>query len=443
MKNLKLEHDEILKLQEKLQKMNPVDLAEYIKGLEDSEKMLSIKLLDKELLADTFSELPKKEKAKIIANLADDEIEDIFEELESDELADTIQELPANMVSKLLSYVSEEKRPLVNRLLGYPRESVGSIMSVDFLKAKINTEKSKILKRVHESDIAAANLEVIWIVDQTLKLIGFVYLADLLRLESESIEEILNPLIAYVHTTDDQEKAAKMVNRYHLEALPVVDSEGRLVGSIATEVILEVMTDEFQEDMLNLQGISTSDEDDEPYLETSIFKISKKRFSWLVILMFTATITSMLIRNYESILASSVALIAYIPVLMDTGGNSGSQATTTMIHALARDEVNFTDFFSVLFKEVRIGLVVGLIMAIINFARIIIMDKVGFMVALTVSLTLWFTLIIAKSIGGVLPLIAVKFKQDPTVMAGPLITTLVDTVSLVVYFEMAKILLHL
>ena len=347
------------------------------------------------------------------------------------------------MVNKLLNYVSEEKRPLVNRLLGYPRESVGSIMSVDFLKAKINTEKSKILKRVLESDIDAKNLEVIWIVDQTLKLVGFVYLADLYRLKNESILEILNPIIAYVQTTDDQEIAAKMVNRYHLEALPVVDSEGRLVGSIITEIILDVMALEFEEDLLNLQGITSSPEDDEIYLETSIFKISKKRFSWLIILMFTATVTSMLIQKYEAVLASSVALIAYIPVLMDTGGNSGSQSTTTVIHSLAKDEIQFSDFFKVLFKEMRIGLLVGFIMSIVNFARIMLMDSVGTMVALTVSLTLWITLIVSKSIGGVLPLLAVKLKQDPTVMAGPLITTLVDTTALIVYFEIAKVFLSL
>lgn len=441
MKNLSLEHEELLALQSKLQDMNPVDLAEYISDLEEGEKMVCIKLLDKELLADTFSELSPKEKKQIISNFTDNEIEEIFEQLESDELVDTIQELPANMVNKLLNYVSEEKRPMVNRLLGYPRESVGSIMSVEFIRGKVGASKEDPLRQVQVSPVDAKNLELIWIVDQTLKLKGFIFLADLIRLKSPSLEEILNPISAFVRASDDQEIAAKMINKYHLEALPVVDSEGRLVGSVVTESILDVMVDEFEEDLLNLQGISSSSDIPVSYLESSVFSISKKRLSWLLILMFTATITSFLIRRYEAVLASSVALVAYIPVLMDTGGNSGSQSTATIIQALAKNEVEFSDLFSVLMKEIRIGFLVGSIMAVLNFIRVLLMDGVGFITALTVSLTLLITLMISKAIGGVLPLIAARLGQDPTVMAGPLITTLVDTAALVIYFEMAQLLL--
>lgn len=443
MKRINLNHEELIELQSKVKNMNPVDLADYIVSLDYKEQVLCIKLLEKEHLAHTFSELPRKNKEKLIESLTEDEIKEMFEELESDELVDTIQELPANMVNKLLNHVSDKKRPLVNKLLGYPKESVGSIMSVDFLMAKEHSLKEEILQKVYQTNIDATNLEVIWIVDKTLKLKGFIYLADLLRLKENNVEEILNPISSCVTTLDDQEVAAKLINRYHLEALPVVDLEGRLVGSIVTETILDVIVDEFEEDILNLQGINKSNEEHESYLDMSVFKISKKRLSWLVILMFTATVTSILIQRYEAVLASSVALVAYIPVLMDTGGNSGSQSTATVIQSLARDEIGIKDFFRVLFKEIRIGLVVGLVMGMLNFVRIMIMDRVGMDVAFVVSFTLLVTLVVSKSIGGILPLIAIKFKQDPTVMAGPLITTVVDATALIVYFEIAKLFLNI
>lgn len=440
MKNLNLEEKELIYLQEKIQKMNPVDLADYIEELDNDEKLVAIKLLNKDLLAETFSNLSRKNKNELIDKFSDDQIRDIFNYLESDEVVDTILEFPANMVNELLAHVSSEKRPIINELLGYPEESVGSIMSVDFVKASITRTKSEILNRVYNTNINAKNLEIIWIVNTGLKLIGYVYLADLVRHDSEDISSIIRDVVAYVNTNDDQEVAAKIFNRYHLEALPVVDSEGRLVGSIVTETILDVLRDEFTEDIYNLQGIETTDDS---YLDTSIFTIARKRFSWLLILMFTATITSALIQRYEAILATTVALVAYIPVLMDTGGNSGSQSTATVIQSLALNEIEFSDFINVVLKEVGVGIIIGILMAIMNFARIMLMDGVSVGVALTVSITLFVIVIISKTIGGILPLIAVKFNQDPTVMAGPLITTVVDTAALLVYFEIASILLNL
>ncbi|MDO5037703.1 MAG: magnesium transporter [Tissierellia bacterium] len=445
MENLKLSElteQELLTLQDELQNMNPVDLAEYLESLDEEDQVLSVKLLDKDLLAETFSELSSDHKQQLLASFSDQDIQEMVGRLDSSDLVDTIQELPANMVNKLLKYIDPQKRPSINKLLGYPQESVGSIMTIDFIKAKASEGRSRILDKVKNSDMNARNLELVWIVSESLKLIGFAYLADLYRLEGEDIEEAINPIAAYIHTTADQEEAAKMVNRYHLEALPVVDSEKRLVGAIVSEIILDVMTDEFEEDIYNLQGIQ-SDDEDLSYLEDSVFSISKKRLSWLLILMFTATITSALIQRYEGLLASSVALVAYIPVLMDTGGNTGSQATATVISSLARNEIDEEDFWSVIFKETRVALVVGLVMGILNFARIMAMDGVGPGIALTVSITLLATIVLAKLIGGSLPLIAEKFNQDPTVMAGPLITTVVDIGTLVLYFEIARRLLHL
>lgn len=437
---LNLTQQELLDLQKKIQAMNPVDLADYIEELEPDEKAVCIKLLDKELLAETFAELSPRNKEELITVLTAGQIADIFVELDADEVVDTIQELPANMVNKLIKYVSDDRRPFVNQLLGYPQESVGSIMSIDYVKAKTTRTKSEVLDFVYESDIDAENLEVIWMVDQKLKLVGFIYLADLVRLKGESLEDIINPIVASVTTLDDQEMAAKVINRYHLEALPVVDLEGRLVGSIITEMILDVMTEEFQEDIYNLQGMAPTEES---YLDTPIFSIAKKRFSWLLILMFTATITSKLIQGYEAVLAGSVALIAYIPMLMDTGGNSGNQATATIIQSLALNEIEGKDFLKVIGKEAGIGLMIGGVMAVFNFARVMLMDGVTIEVACTVSLALTVTIVVAKVIGGVLPLLAVKLKQDPTVMAGPLLTTIVDTIALTVFFEFAKIILGL
>ncbi|MDY2986049.1 MAG: magnesium transporter [Peptoniphilus sp.] len=438
----KYDIDEIKELQKSINLMDPVDLAEIFEILSPYEIAIRIKLLNKDLLADTFALLSSSKKVDIIKTLSRENIMELIKELDEDELVDTLQELPANMVGKLMNHFIEEgRRPIINELLGYPDESVGSIMSVNFMSAKISRSIKDILNKVVTSDLDANKLEQIWITDNSLKLKGFVYLADLLRNVEKNVEFILHPINKTVSAYDDQEIVAKLAFRYDLSEIPVVDSENRLIGTVPAEWAIDVMVDEYNEDISNIHGIT--DIDDDSYMEVSNLKIAKNRITWLIICLITATMTGFIIKRYESTLATSVVLAAYIPMLMDSGGNAGSQASTTVIRALYIGEVDYHTILKVMLKELKIGFYVGIALVFINILRIFFMDSVSTQVMLTVSITLLITVMISKVIGGMLPLIADKFKIDPTVMAGPIITTIVDTVALLIYFEVASKLINL
>lgn len=434
--------EEIKELQKSINVMDPVDLADIFETLLPYETALRIKLLNKDLLADTFALLSRDKKVDIIKSLSKENIMELIKELDEDELVDTLQELPANMVGKLMNHFIEEgRRPIINELLGYPDESVGSIMSVNFMAAKISRSIKDIIDKVISSDLDANKLEQIWITDNSLKLQGFVYLADLLRHTDGKIEDIINPINKTVRAHDDQEIVAKLAFRYDLSEIPVVDSENRLIGTVPAEWAIDVMVDEYNEDISNIHGIIELDDDS--YMEVSNFKIAKNRITWLIICLITATMTGFIIKRYEATLATSVVLAAYIPMLMDSGGNAGSQASTTVIRALYVGEVGYHTILKVMLKELKIGFLAGIALVFINVIRILVMDSVSMQVTLTVSITLLITVMISKVIGGMLPLIADKFKIDPTVMAGPIITTIVDTVALLIYFEVASKLINL
>lgn len=420
--------------------MNPVDIAEIFNHLDKEEIAMSIKLLEKDILADTFAELNKEKKEEVISLFTDDNIISLMQDLDKDELVDTIQELPASLVKRIMGFIDDERRPIINTLLGYPDESIGSVMSVNFITAKISNSNHEILKLIKESDIDSEKLELVWITDNKLTLIGFVYLADLIKTDNDNIESILRPIIQTVSATDDQEVAAKLAARYDLTDIPVVDSENRLIGTVPTEWALDILVEEYREDMDNISGI-TEAESDESYLDQKDLSIAKTRTTWLAICLITATLTGFIIQRYEETLAASVALAAYIPMLMDSGGNAGSQASTTVIKSLYTGEINHKNILKVIFKESRIGIMVGVVLVVINFIRILLLDTEDLGLALTVSITLLITVIISKIIGGILPLIADKFKLDPTVMAGLIITTIVDTIALLIYFEVASILI--
>ncbi len=427
-------------LQEKINNLNPVDLAEELIKLSESELAICIKLLDKDLLADGFALLPQKNKIQIIESLSDEKIMILIKELDEDELVDTLQELPANMVRKLMNhFIDEERRPIINELLGYPDESVGSIMSVNFLSVKNNIEPSVAIQKVLDSDLDANRLEQIWITDESLILTGYVYLADLLRNKDKDIKKISYPITASVYASDDREVVAKIAYKYDLSEIPVTDSEGRLIGLVPTEWAIDIMHEEHEEDLAHIHGITESSHD--LYWEKSSFQIAKDRTTWLIICLLTATLTGFIIQRYEAVLATSVILTAYIPMLMDSGGNAGTQSSTTIITALYSGEVNYRESFKVIFKEFKIGIIAGLALVIVNMFRMFILDGVSMQVNLTVSITLLLTVVLSKVIGGILPLIADKIKIDPTIMAGPLITTIVDTFVLLVYFEVASFFL--
>lgn len=431
---------ELQAIKERINRLNPVDLADQLAKLPEEELAIWIKLLNKDLLADGFANLPQKNKIKIIESLSDERIMILIKELDEDELVDTLQELPANMVRKLMSrFIDPERRPIINQLLGYPKESVGSVMSVDFLSVKSSIEPSTAIEKVLQSDLDANRLEQIWVTNESLILVGYIHLADLLRNKDKDIEEILYPITASVYARDDQEVIAKIAYKYDLAEIPVTDSEGRLIGLVPAEWAIDIMHDEYEEDIANIHGITEPSH--EVYWEKSSLQIAKDRTTWLIICLLTATLTGFIIQRYEAVLATSVILTAYIPMLMDSGGNAGTQSSTTIITALYSGEVNYRDSFKVIFKEFRIAMIAGLALVFVNMIRMSALDAVSLQVNLTVSITLLLTIVLSKVIGGILPLLADRIKIDPTIMAGPLITTIVDTFVLIVYFEVASFFL--
>ncbi len=431
--------DNLNKIQEYINRMDPVDIADKLEILPDKDVAIWIKLLNKDLLADAFTELRTENKIRVVNILSDESIKDLVRDLDEDELVDTLQELPANITKKLMTvHIDKDRRKIVNELLGYPEESVGSIMTVNFLSVKETVTPKAAMDKVMRSDLDAEKLEQIWLTDQSLVLMGFVYIADLIRYQDKTLKELSQSITASVSPTDDQEVVAKLSIKYDLGEVPVVDSENRLIGIVPAEDVIDVVHEEMQEDMSNITGIS---EQAETYLDEPSFKIARTRTTWLIICLLTATMTGFIIHRYESLLASYVALTAYIPMLMDSGGNAGSQASTTVIRSLYAGEISFKDFLKVVLKEGSIGIIAGVILVIINFIRLIVLDHAELGVNLTVSITLVLTIIFSKVMGGILPLIADKFHLDPTVMAGPLITTIVDTLVLLIYFEVASLLL--
>lgn len=433
--------ERLAKIKETINKMDPVDIADKLEILPEKDVAIWIKLLNKDLLADTFTELRPENKARIVNILSESSIKDLVRDLDEDELVDTLQELPANITKKLMDFhIDKDRRKVVNELLGYPKESVGSIMTVNFLSVKENLTPKQALDKIMASQLDAEKLEQIWITNQSLVLLGFVYIADIIRYQDKSLNELLTSISATVNPYEDQEVVAKLSYKYDLGEVPVVDSENRLIGIVPAEDVIDVAHDEFQEDISNITGIS---DQSESYLNESSFKIAKARTTWLIICLLTATMTGFIIHRYENLLASAVVLTAYIPMLMDSGGNAGSQASTTVITSLYSGEIGIKDFFKVIIKEASIGIITGLILVIVNFLRLMIMDRAAIAVNLTVSLTLLLTIIFSKVMGGILPIIAEKCKIDPTVMAGPLITTIVDTLVLLIYFEVASLMLGL
>ena len=433
--------DNLKQLQLEINKMNPVDIADRLEVLPEKSVAIWIKLLNKDLLADTFTELKPENKDRVLKILSEENIKDLVKELDEDELVDTLQELPANMVKKLMtSHIDSDRREIINELLGYPEESVGSIMTVNFLSVKSSDSPAQAMKKVMESDLDAEKLEQIWVTDESLVLTGFVFIADLIRNKKATIESITQQITAVVGPTDDQEVVAKLSIKYDLGEVPVIDSEGRLIGIVPAEDVIDVVHEELQEDFANITGIS---DQGESYIDESSFTIAKNRTTWLVICLITATMTGFIIQRYESLLAQAVALTAYIPMLMDSGGNAGSQSSTTIMTQLFSGNLSAKDFLKVVFKEIRVGTLVSLVLVAINFLRILVVDNVNIAVNLTVSLTLFLTIVLSNIIGGLLPLLADKLNIDPTVMAGPLITTIVDTGVLLIYFEVASLLLGL
>ncbi len=431
-----------------LEEQNPADINDIIDELSDEKSFLIYRLLPKELAAEVFVEMDTDKQEFLINFFSDSQLKDVFDELYYDDTADIIEEMPATVVKRILKVVSPDMRKAVNELLKYPEDCAGSIMTTEFVRLKKSFTVSESLDLIRSVGVNKETIYTCYVTDDKNHLIGIVTAKDLLLSElDESISEIMEENVISAHTLEDTEEIALMFSKYDFLALPVVDKENRLVGIITVDDAIDVMQEETEEDFSKISAITPNDTE---YLKTPVIKLWASRIPWLMILMISATFTGMIISKFESALAVLPILTAFIPMLMGTGGNAGSQASVTVIRGISLGQVEFKDFFKVVWKECRVSLLCGIILGIAAVGKVMLVDnlimnnpEVTVFVALVVGITLFATIVSAKIIGCILPLLAKRVGLDPAVMASPLITTLIDTVSLLVYFYFATLILNI
>ena len=424
-----------------LSQMNVVDIAYWLEELDDDKILVLFRLLPKDMAAEVFSHFSKEQQEFIIESIADREIKSIIDELFLDDTVDLIEEMPANVVKKVLRNTSEERRKLINQLLKYPDYSAGSLMTIEFVDLKKEMRVDQALESIRKNGVDKETINICYVIDSSRKLEGIIPIRKLILSDpSDILKDIMETNFISVHTLDDQEQVANIFRKYDLLAVPVVDNEERLVGIITIDDIVDIIEEENTEDFHKMAAIQPSDEE---YLKTKVTALAKHRVIWLLVLMISATFTGTIIQRFEEVLQSVVVLTYFIPMIMDTGGNAGAQSATLIIRGLALDEISLSDIFKVIWKELKVSILVGISLAVINFARIIIMKQASAIIAATVSVSMLFTVILAKVIGGSLPILAKKIGLDPAIMAGPLITTIVDALALLAYFSIASWVLGL
>lgn len=429
------------KLKELLEGLNPADIATLFEDLKANEIILLFRLLPKDLAAETFVEMEPEHQQALIDDFNDSELKEVVDELYIDDAVDLIEEMPANVVKRILRSADPATRRTINTLLKYPDDSAGSIMTTEFVQLKKHMTVNDAIKRIRRTGVDKETIYTCYVTEDNGKLIGLVSVKTLLLAdENDIIGDIMETNVIYVNTLDDQEDVANDFDKYHFMALPVVDDECRLVGIVTFDDAIDVLQDEATEDIEKMAAIVPTDK---PYMRTGVFETFKKRIPWLLLLMVSATFTGIIITNYENKLASVMVLTAFIPMLMDTAGNSGSQSSVTVIRSLSLNEIEFSDIFKIIWKEMRVAVLCGLVLAAASCAKVMLIDRVSFAVALVVSVTLLITVFVAKLVGCTLPLAAKKIGFDPAVMASPFITTIVDALSLLVYFNVATIILHI
>ncbi|MBS9776013.1 MAG: magnesium transporter [Fusobacterium sp.] len=430
-----LEKNKLAELREILIEENPIDIAELFEDFPQEKCLVIFKILPKDLSSEVFSYLPPEKQLEVIENITDEEIRDIIEEMYLDDTVDFIEEMPANIVDKILQNTSADKRNLINQFLKYPENSAGSVMTVEYISFKGNMTVEQAISYYRKIARNKEETDICFVIDKSRKLVGEISLKTLILSNDENlIEDEMDTNIASVGTKDDQEEIAALFRKYDVTTMPVVDNDNRLVGVITVDDIVDVIDQENTEDLQKMAAMNPSDEE---YLKESVFSLAKHRIVWLLVLMISATLTGLVIEKYQGILQSVVVLAMFIPMLMGTGGNAGAQSSTLVIRGIALEEIEMSDIFQVIWKEFRVSVVVGIILASINFLRIFYINKMDLNLSLVVCGSLLVTIIIAKMIGGALPLIAKTLKIDPAIMASPLITTIVDTAALMVYFKLA------
>ncbi len=436
-----IEEKNYQKIKKILNEMNEYDIAEILEELPQKELIKIFRLLNKDIAADVFSYMDTDKEAMIIASLTEKEAVDIINDMAADDATDLMDEIPANVVHRLLKKVDPETRRDINQLLKYPDNSAGSIMTVEFVDFKEDLTIRDAVKKIRQEYDDKETINICYVIDNKRKLIGKVTLKDLVvNNEEKIIRDIMDDDIHPVNTLMDQEEVAKIIQDYDITAVPVVDSEGKLVGIITIDDVVDIIEEEATEDIEKMAAITPTEKS---YLKLSVFDIWKSRIPWLLLLMISATFTGKIIQHYETALAACVILTSFIPMLMDSGGNAGGQASVTVIRGLSLNDIEFSDIFKVIWKEFRASILIGITLAIANFAKLMLIDKVSITVAAVVCLTLILVVIIAKFIGCTLPIFAKKLGFDPAVMASPFITTIVDAISLFVFFQIAVNLLNI
>ena len=435
------ENKEYLKLREALSEHNDADIAAWIEEL-DEERMLKIfRILTKNQAADVFSYLDVDLQQKIISAMSEKEAAGIIDNLMADDAADLMDEMPANIVTRILANANADTRREINQLLRYPDDSAGSIMTVEFVDLKESSTVREAIERIRKVGVDSETIDVCYVLDSGRHLLGTVALRYLLlSKDDEIIGDIMHENVIALNTMMDQEEVARQFKKYDFTTMPVVDNENRLVGIVTVDDIVDILEEEATEDMEKMAAILPSDK---TYMKTSVFETYKKRIPWLLLLMVSATFTGAIIKSFEDALSVCAVLVAYIPMLMDTGGNAGGQASVTVIRGLSLGEIEYSDVPGVIWKEIRVAVFCGLTLAAANFAKLLIFDHVAVPVAITVCLTLIAAVLMAMLIGCVLPVGAKRLGFDPAVMASPFITTIVDALSLLVYFRFATMILKL
>ena len=413
--------------------MNEVDIASLLSDLDDKELALAFRLIPKDKAAEVFANMNNSMQTYLVEMFSEKELKELLDDLYMDDTVDLLEELPANLVNRILNTVDQADRTLINQLLNYPDDSAGTLMTTEYVDIRETMTVAQAMAHIKETGIHKETIYTCYVTDQR-RLLGIVSAKDLMTTADDVlIRDLMQIEIISVSTHTDKEEVAQLFTKYNFLALPVLDQDERLVGIVTFDDAMDVMVDEATEDITKMAAMSPSEKS---YFETSVLAHAKHRIAWLLILMFSATITGTIITRYENAFAAIPLLVSFIPMLMDTGGNCGSQSSTLIIRGIALGEIQFSDLFRVMFKEFRVSLIVGVALALANGIRILIMYKNAGL-ALVIGLSLVATIVISKLIGCVLPLIAKKLHMDPAIMASPLITTLVDTCSILIYFNIA------
>ncbi|MBP5453679.1 MAG: magnesium transporter, partial [Lachnospiraceae bacterium] len=427
-----LETKQYTRLRQKLIELYDADIAQVLEEIPEEDMIKVFRILPKDKAADVFAYLEVEHQQMIITSLSERDAANIVNNMMADDAADLLEEMPANVVRRILASASADTRRDINHLLRYPDSSAGSIMTVEFVDLKENLTVAQALERVRKVGRDSETINNLYVLDKSRTLLGILTLRGLLLADPDkTVGEIMETNVVSVNTLMDQEDVAKQFKKYDFTAMPVVDNENRLVGIITVDDIVDIMEEETTEDIEKMAAIVPSDK---PYMKTSVFETWKKRIPWLLLLMVSATFTGSIMKNFEEALGAIPALSFFIPMLMDTGGNAGGQASVTVIRGLSLEEIAFKDFFKVCWKEMRVAFLCGVTLAACNFLKLLFFDKVGVMIAFVVGITLIVAIFVAKLVGCSLPMVAKRLGFDPAVMASPFITTIVDALSLIVYF---------